>query len=269
MKYKANKDSFSYDPQNTSIRGAQQILLDKADDLTATSWSQSGYTVESFYSPSDYSLFIEETKKLLLSLWRKAGLIIPDHFNPEEYHQLASTNEMHLAAVDQTMLISTSSFPLGINKLEKRISEICEKSLEALNPFDNQSVFHFRVIRPQSKDNNPLHRDVWLEDYKDCINLYIPIAGSNAQSSLIIAPGSHRWPESKIERTISGAEINDVKFNVPAVTAIEGDAIFIRPDPKPNEVLVFSPYLIHGGSVNLNQDTTRISIELRLWRKKS
>jgi ectoine hydroxylase-related dioxygenase (phytanoyl-CoA dioxygenase family) len=42
---------------------------------------------------------------------------------------------------------------------------------------------------------------------------------------------------------------------------------FIRPDPKIGEVLVFSPYLIHGGSVNLNDDTTRISIEVRLWRK--
>jgi len=34
-----------------------------------------------------------------------------------------------------------------------------------------------------------------------------------------------------------------------------------------NQVLVFSPYLIHGGAVNLNSNETRISIEIRLWKK--
>jgi ectoine hydroxylase-related dioxygenase (phytanoyl-CoA dioxygenase family) len=108
---------------------------------------------------------------------------------------------------------------------------------------------------------------VWLEDYKDCINLYIPVAGSNHNSSLIIIPESHRWPESKIERTISGAVVNEVKYNVPAVTKIEGTSSCLRPDPKENEVMVFSPYLIHGGAVNSNTDSTRISIETRLWKK--
>jgi len=56
-------------------------------------------------------------------------------------------------------------------------------------------------------------------------------------------------------------------LNVPAVTSINESFEIIRPDPKDNEVLVFSPYLIHGGSVNLNTDQTRISIELRLWKK--
>jgi ectoine hydroxylase-related dioxygenase (phytanoyl-CoA dioxygenase family) len=111
-----------------------------------------------------------------------------------------------------------------------------------------------------------LHRDVWLEDYESCINLYIPIAGSNALSSLILLPESHYWPESRIERTMSGAHINGIKFNVPAVTAIDGDFTIERPDPQENEMLLFSPYLIHGGAINLNTNKTRISIELRLWR---
>jgi hypothetical protein len=268
MKYKANKASLFYHAQNSTTKGSEEVLLNKADDLTVPPWNKEGYVVRSLYSPADYSAFQTATIALLHSLWRTAGLILPDHFLPEHYHQIANSNELHLAAVNQTKLISTSLFPSGISKLEKRISEICEKPLQVLNPFDNQSIFHFRIVRPHSQDNNPLHRDVWLEDYKDCINLYIPVAGSNNQSSLIIAPGSHQWPESKVERTLKGAEIDGVKFNVPAVTAIEGtDVSFVRPDPKANEVLVFSPYLIHGGSVNLNEEATRISIEIRLWRK--
>jgi ectoine hydroxylase-related dioxygenase (phytanoyl-CoA dioxygenase family) len=40
-----------------------------------------------------------------------------------------------------------------------------------------------------------------------------------------------------------------------------------RPDPQAGEVLVFSPYLIHGGAMNFNSDVTRLSLEMRFWRK--
>ena len=40
----------------------------------------------------------------------------------------------------------------------------------------------------------------------------------------------------------------------------------VRPNPGPNEVLVFSPYLIHGGAFNQQTDTTRVSLEMRFWR---
>jgi hypothetical protein len=119
----------------------------------------------------------------------------------------------------------------------------------------------------QRADNNPVHRDVWLEDYDSCVSLYIPVAGGNALSSLILLPGSHHWPESRLEKTIAGARINGLKFNVPAVTPISGNFEAVRPDPKENEGLVFSPYLLHDGAVNLNTDTPRISVEMRLWKK--
>ena len=69
-----------------------------------------------------------------------------------------------------------------------------------------------------------------------------------------------------MERTLAGSNINGQKFNVPAVTAVRGEYTVARPDPGPNEVLIFSPYLIHGGAVNLNTNITRISIEMRLWK---
>jgi hypothetical protein len=39
----------------------------------------------------------------------------------------------------------------------------------------------------------------------------------------------------------------------------------LRPNPAPSEVLLFSPYLLHGGAVNLNENETRISLEMRFW----
>jgi len=268
MEYHLNKRKVVYRVEGSKTSGDDQILLHKAIDLTnGKTWSKDGYVVSQLFSDQAFEKFEGETKKLLASLWKKSGLSIPKDFQPDQYHTLAYNGNLHLSAVEQTKLLSVSDFPVPISEIENRISEICETSLEAKNPFDRQSVFHFRVVRPNSNDNNPLHRDVWLEDYANCINLYIPIAGSTELSSLTIVPRSHHWPENKIERTQEGASIDGVKFNVPAVTSIHGEYEIVRPNPKRNEVLVFSPYLIHGGAVNLNPNQTRISIELRLWKK--
>jgi len=268
MEYHVNKRKVAYHSEGSRVSGEDQILLNQAIDLTnGKPWSKNGYIVRQLFSNLVFQKFEGETKSILLSLWEKSGLSIPKGFQLDQYHTLAFNQDLHLSAVEQTKLLSVSDFPVPISEIENRISEICKTSLVAKNPFDNQSVFHFRVVRPNSNDNNPLHRDVWLEDYANCINLYIPIAGSNEFSSLTIVPESHHWPENKIERTQEGASIEGVKYNVPAVTNISGEYEIVRPNPKPNEVLVFSPYLIHGGAVNLNSDQTRISIELRLWKK--
>jgi hypothetical protein len=268
MDYQVNKNLLHYEATGQKEHGDDVVLLNEAIDLTTkTIWQKEGFTIEKLFDEKTYKAFAERTRRLLISSWRKAAFNVPDNFSLERYHEVAFSNALHLTAIEFTKLIDVKYFPVDIHILEERISTICHQSLVVKNPYDNQSVFHFRVIRPQQNDNNPLHRDVWLEDYKDCINLYIPIAGSNENSSLIIVPGSHTWPESKVERTISGAVVNGIKYNVPAVTNIEGEAQFVRPDPKENEVLVFSPYLIHGGAANLNANATRISMEIRLWKK--
>lgn len=268
MKYKLGKKEINYLAEGEKTSGSELVLLHQAIDLTSGKrWGVDGFTVEKLFEEKRFQEFKQSTASLLISSWNQAGLAAPNDFDPCLYHRLARSNELHLAAVEKTKLLSINDFPIPIHLIEQRASEICHAELIAKNPFDGQAIFHFRVVRPNSNDNNPLHRDVWLEDYANCINLYIPIAGSNSNSSLAIIPKSHHWPENKVERTTQGAIVGQVKFNVPAVTAIDGDYEIVRPDPKENEVLVFSPYLIHGGSVNLNPDQTRISIELRLWKK--
>lgn len=268
MKYTVNQQDLSYEASGERAHGDRVVLLEQATDLTAgTPWAQEGFTIEPLFTPEVYSVFADKTHALLTSCWRQAGLDIPERFVLDQYHRFAADNQKHLDAIEHTKLLPVSLFPVDITILEERISTICQRALRVCNPFDGQSVFHFRVIRPQRQDYNPLHRDVWLEDYKDCINLYIPVAGSNEHSSLVIIPGSHYWPESVVERTITGAVMNGMKFNVPAVTNIKHDVTYVRPNPSGNEVLVFSPYLLHGGSSNLNPSGTRISIEIRLWKR--
>jgi hypothetical protein len=268
MEYCVNKINLKYEVTGPRHWGEDRTLLREGRDLTtATHWHESGFTIEELFDPETYETFSEHAKSLLINCWKNAGLIVDSSFNPDQYHTLTKDFQAHLNAVEKTKLLQVSDFPVPVQQIEERISEICKVSLVARNPFDGQSIFHFRVIRPMLADNNPLHRDVWLEDYDDCINLYIPLAGSNEYSSLILIPGSHLWPESRIEKTDSGALIGGVKFNVPAVTALQGSYTVERPNPLANQVLVFSPYLIHGGAVNLNTDRTRVSIEMRLWKK--
>lgn len=268
MEYRVNDTTIRYDALGEKQWGREEVLLNDAIDLSKdTSWHARGFTIEKLFEPALQASFHDNTCRLLYRLWRDAGLIVPESFPLDQYHTLTDDLTAHLAAVEKTKLLPVSDFPVPVEILEDRISAICNIPLKVKNPFDGQSVFHFRVIRPNSRDNNPLHRDVWLEDYDDCINLYIPVTGSNERSSLILLPGSHRWPESRVERTVAGAEINGLRFNVPAVTDIRGPYDVVRPDPSADEVLVFSPYLIHGGAVNLNGSQTRISLEVRLWKR--
>lgn len=268
MEYSVNGQRYTYHAHGDKIRGTDVVLLDKSIDLTAhTPWHETGYTIEKLFDDELYNTFTKNVYNLLIKCWRDAGLVITDSFALQDYHKVATDFETHLRAVEKTKLLSVHDFPVPIHLLEERIATICKTPLITKNPFDGQTIFHFRVIRPGKTDNNPLHRDVWLEDYDNCINLYIPIAGSNPLTSLMIIPGSHLWAESKIERTAGGALINGIKFNVPAVTAIEEDFTVVRPSPGVNEVLVFSPYLIHGGAINSSPDQTRISIEIRLWKR--
>ncbi|NJM25628.1 MAG: hypothetical protein HC859_09185 [Bacteroidia bacterium] len=267
MNYFVDNQAISYEHVGETHWGKDIVLVEQADDLTmSTPWAATGFTVEDLFEPALFDQFLAATKKQLRALWRAAGLTIDDSFELTQYHHAASTQEVHLKAVDKTKLLSTENFPVDIRLLEQRISQICAVPLKVFNPFDRQSAFHYRVVRPRAQDNNPLHRDVWLEDYDNCINLYIPIAGSDKNSSLILGPGTHRWRESDIAISNGGALINGQRFNVPAVTDCKRPLHLVRPNPGMNQVLIFSPYLIHGGAANLNADATRISIEVRLWR---
>lgn len=268
MKYTVEGHLLQYEAEGQKAFGADQVLLNNHTDLTSqTGWHEKGFGIEPLLEEPTYSQMLGGLKSVLYQILESEGLD-SRNLSLDQYHQqVKNDNQKHIAVINKAKLLQITDFPIDISILEERISEICNVPLITKNPFDNERIFHFRIIRPNSTDNNPLHRDVWLEDYDDCINLYIPITGSTPLSSLILLPGSHLWKESRVERTIQGAKVNGVKFNVPAVSSIAGDYAIERPNPGFNEVLVFSPYLIHGGAMNLNSDKTRISLEMRLWKK--
>lgn len=267
MKARLNQHDVTYHIEGAENTPDHRVLLASALDLTAgTPWGADGYTVTPGLPAPWQTQLRAGLAELLRTFLRAAGVPVAPDFDVSRYHRaIADDAARHLAVVQHIREIRQELLPIPVTHLEARVSDLVGRPVRALNPWDNERFFHLRVIRPHRPDNNPLHRDVWLPDYDDCINIYLPIAGSTPDSAMPLIPGSHHWPESRTGRTAEGATYNGVRFTVPALTAAPGPLDIVRPDPTPDQLLIFSPYLLHGGAVNLTPDTTRVSLEMRFW----
>ena len=268
MQVRINQQDYTYDVQGEAGLTDGRVLLATDDDLTAGApWAAQGYTVADFLPPAEQAALRAGLAQLVRQALADAGRPVAADFDIAHYHRVVGDDRaLHLAVVARTKEYQQADFlPLPAARLEQRVSELCGRPVQALNPWDGERFFHLRLVRPGRADNNPLHRDVWLPDYHHCVNIYVPVAGSTAQSSLTLVPGSHHWPENRTLRTAGGAVSNGVRFTVPGVLGSAEPLDIIRPNPQAGEVLLFSPYLLHGGAVNLNADETRISLEMRFW----
>lgn len=267
MKIKVGVDRLEYSVEGRQFVDSCYRLIDKDDDLSnQADWHEPGYIVKDLFDETASSEFLSHIESLLRKKITMGGVSIGQ--KPiDQYHTLIKDYKDHLNVVEKTKLIESVELGKYFEILEKQVSEICHIPVVSKKPMNGERVFHFRVIRPNQADFNPLHKDAWQEENCGCINLYIPICGSNEKSSLILAKGSHLHAEDTFTRTTEGARMNNVQFNVPGLISSKLPLEFVRPNPNPNQILVFSPYLIHGGSINLNTDQTRISLEMRFWRK--
>ena len=250
--------------------GDDRVLLLEDDNLiSGCAWMPAGYTIAPFLDAADFSALSAGLHDVIADCMREVGVDPPDGFRLEDYHRIVETTERHLAVANRIRgAFPIDRFPIDPGLVTDRLSEIVGVPVGLVHP---RGAFpeHFcvRIVRPDSRDNNPPHRDVWLDRLRDGVNIYAPLAGSDARSSLPLVAGSHLWNESEIERTTAGATVGSMSYTVPSVVGAKHPLRMIRPDPRPNEVLVFSPYLVHGGAVNLNPDVTRVSLEMRFWRR--
>jgi ectoine hydroxylase-related dioxygenase (phytanoyl-CoA dioxygenase family) len=154
-------------------------------------------------------------------------------------------------------------FPIDTGALEDLVSRTVGRRVGLMPVPDRPPSFLIRVVRPRSTDHSPPHRDHWLDHLRGTIAAYLPVVGSGPDSSLPLVPGSHRWPDDMLLRTDGPGVANGVRYGIPAIAASDRRIRMQRPDPGGGELLVFSPYLVHGGAVNRQPDTTRVSLELR------
>lgn len=270
MNVSIENKQLSFEIHGETLVGNDEVLLAGDDDLTLnTNFHESGYDVLPFLDAVQFATLKEGITKLIARYLAEAGVTGLEQFDLVDYHKYASTNDIHFAVVSKIQNgIDISEFPLDPALLEQRVESIVGFPVTSRNRYVDWHAFSIRIIRPNMlTDNNPPHRDVWLDRLRNAINIYVPFSGSDKNSALPILPGSHLWKESEIERTAQGAKINDIAYTVPCVVGSKHGLSMIRPNPGENEFLIFSPYLIHGGGYNLNTDTTRVSLEMRFWRK--
>ena len=254
--------------EGPSLPADEQVLLATGSDLTAGApWAAAGFVVAPWLGDGPTETLRAGLAELLRTALRRIGLAVTTDFDVAHYHRLiAGDQARHLAVIAQTKEYSVGQLPVPVGLLEARVGALCGRPVQVHNPHTQEQVFHLRIVRPGRADHNPLHRDAWMPRYRGGLNIYAPVAGSTAVSSLSLVPGSHHWPESLVERTAEGALYHGTPYQVPGAKSSRVPLTAVRPHPGPDEVLVFSPYLLHGGATNLNEDATRISLEMRFWQ---
>ena len=235
-----------------------------------TNWSSIGYKV--------VELIDKKTQKYLQTnilkiISKKINELFKDIIVDEEklinYHNYLDNSQHYalLKNLDSGIYFKEVNFDKKI--LEERVSDILKIKVTTLNKFSkeiNPDTFAVRIIRPGKNDFNPPHKDIYLDRLKNAVNIYMPVLGSNKKSSLPLLPESHLFNEKDIDKTENGAIVNGLKFRVPSILNTKFGLNLIRPNPSNEEIMIFSPYLIHGGGSNDSTNITRISLELRFWR---
>lgn len=186
------------------------------------------------------------------------------NFELEKYHNFINENE-------HTIILNKMPYKTNENEeifkyskyLESVVSDVLKEDVKIFN-----DDLWFRICRPTSifpNDFNPCHKDIYLDFYRNLVNIYVPVVGSNEMSSLNIQPGSHKWNENVTFVTSGGAFFKSInkKYSVDAIVASKIPLQMTRPNPLNSQMLLFSPYLIHGCANNDNVDATRISLEVR------
>lgn len=268
FRYQLGEELITVDVEGDTIRGDARVLLHEDDDLTErAAWGAQGFVVAPFLAESSYSALVDDVTQRLARSLRDAGADVTDSFSLTAYHRHVRDDAMHLAALREARIgYRLDDFPIALDEITDRVGSLLGVRVTARNEAHGLDRWHVRVIRPRSNDHNPLHRDVWLDRLRHAVNIYVPLAGSDGGSSLPLVPGSHHWRESELVRTASGATVNGLSYTVPAVVGSDRPLALQRPNPTPNQVLLFSPYLVHGGARNGSADHTRVSLEMRFWR---
>lgn len=245
----------------------EQLFSEASSPIAGTGWQNQGYTCFPLMQGDEYARLLGSIRRILTRIGTGLGVVLPDDFRPEEYHHYFPTEELHQQVIQQTRFLTFRDFDLDFREWCSRVATFVGHPLQLENPLLPEEIVILRISRPNSLDINPLHRDGYLDIWAGVLNLWIPIAGCDAHSSLPVIPGSHLWRENTIRRTAAkGARVNGLTYHVPGIVGAASGLHLIRPDPAYGEALLFTPFLIHGAAINENPDTTRLSLELRFCR---
>src|SRR5205085_2350690 len=98
-------------------------------------------------------------------------------FPLDQYHTVVNTDEHYAVVRHLRDLPATADQYFPLQEMDEGMSRVLGVPVTCWD--SNQKWFDcwLRIIRPCQPDNNPLHRDVWLDRLRNAINIYLPIAG--------------------------------------------------------------------------------------------
>ncbi len=253
---------------NDLIIGDDTVSIHKSDNLLKESAHDSiGFFVKLVLDDAMFELLKSRISSYVKDRVEKVLGKPVANFTLEKYHTFIHDDNDHYKIANWEMEVDILSTIEEV--IRDGISKTINTSLRLKKIIiDNnlQEIIGFRIVRPSKGDENPFHRDSWMKQWENTLNVWIPIAGCNKENSLAVVERSHLWNESKICRTKDGVVYNNKKFRVAAAISTDYNVNLFIPNPKYGEALVFSPYLIHGNAKNSMHDITRVSIELRYER---
>ena len=263
-------------PFNLKVKGdfswckEKICLYNKSNNIIENmKWEQSGFeVVKNILSINQFRNLKDSTKETLIKIIEDLGIPIDKkNFNLENYHLFIKSEREHQAIINKTRYLTIRDFDFDIDIITNYLSHLMNVKLTSWIKELGRSHIQVRINRPKSLDINPPHRDGYIDVYKDVLNVWLPLAGCNKNTSLPLVPSSHLISENQIFRTSNnGAFINKNVYSVPCILKTSsGNLRMVRPNPQDREALIFTPFLIHGAAFN-NSSETRVAFELRFPR---
>ena len=260
-KFTIDAKEYFFKTDQHAVYGSNEVILN--NDIDFMHSYPEGYVIHKLPTSKLKSLNGALQAFIKKQVLDSTGIYIEDL---SKYHESVN-NEIHEKFIKDFSKGSDVSLVEELKFLDDEISNVTSISASPKSAYNGQSKFWMRIIRPGILENNPAHKDVYLDYLRNAVNIYLPLVGSTKKSSLSIMPKSHKFNEKDILRTVGGAKVGKREFTVPAILKIKNSLDLTRPNPNYDELMVFSPYLVHGAGINEETNTTRISLEMRFWPK--
>ena len=267
-KYKVN-----YSGSTEACFGEKTTLSNEDTDLTyKQSWYKKGYNVFEIFSDNEFEELKSNIKKQIQDKI-STHKVDTKLFELEKYHKFVNDNDLHHSITSFTRDLFPENFNFPTQKITKKLENIFGMHLSDIDPDTNKKLhIIIRINRPLSNDFNPPHKDIYesLDRFKTTpklVNFWIPICGVTEKSTLPLVENSHFLSEDTILRIKDKTIMNNNSYRVRGIINWNNSNKLTKPTVKNGQVLIFSSHLIHGLALNEQNDTTRIALEFRLFKK--
>lgn len=276
LKYLIDGNNFTVDvPAETDFFvGKSRCLARDFNDITETlDWYEKGFSTVELKPFIDVQKTKIKLSECIMRICEDEGIAVnKKSFKLEDYHKYVNENK-HAVILKRTRDLIPEDFGFDIDRFLTSAKNYFKYDLgwEGSDQYNPKIIA--RINMPQSRHFNPAHKDIYqvydkTNEIPQMVNIWIPICGVNDGVGLPLAPGSHLIEESKVSRTKAGSIVNGTRYSVNCIKDWDSLNQLTTVCPPESQMIVFSSFLIHGLARNLHRDTTRISLEFRLFRSR-